>query len=238
MNDLHTTAPTPLIGITCDVDQADARRFLRPGYTAAVIRAGGVPVMLEPDVNLIDAYLNMMHGFIFTGGDDPIMHDFGEQMHPQATAVHPDRQQFECTLLRELDTHHPNMPVLGICLGMQYMALVHGGRLDQYIGDSHPQQLATHWGKTEHDVTLTLAGASHEGTVLSHHRQAVTDAGSLTICGTSQPDDGVIEAVCDTDRCFYLGVQWHPERTKPAVLGDDLFRALVRAAAAMHMISR
>ncbi len=62
----------------------------------------------------------------------------------------------------------------------------------------------------------------------SHHRQAVADPGALAILAHS--DDGVIEAIGDPDRPFYLGVQWHPERTDDPVLGMDLFRHLVRGA--------
>ena len=63
----------------------------------------------------------------------------------------------------------------------------------------------------------------------SHHRQAVTDPGGLSI--VARAADGVIEAVRDAGRPFYLGVQWHPERTRDERLGAGLFRELVGAAA-------
>ncbi|MCH8211769.1 MAG: gamma-glutamyl-gamma-aminobutyrate hydrolase family protein, partial [Planctomycetes bacterium] len=106
---------------------------------------------------------------------------------------------------------------------MQLMGLHRGGALDQHL----PSTLATadqHWGKREHPI----AGSLGQGTVHSHHRQAITVPGELTVVATAP--DGVIEAIRDDQRPFYLGVQWHPERTKDERFGSGLIRQLVDAA--------
>ena len=100
------------------------------------------------------------------------------------------------------------------------MGLLAGGSLEQDL----PEPLASHHGTGEHKVT----GSIGEGLVHTHHHQALTDAGSLTVVASA--DDGVIEAVRDVSRSWYVGVQWHPERTKDQQLGQGLFEQLLTAA--------
>ena len=214
-------APKPVIGLTAD---ADAERcMLRRPYLDAVGRAGGVPVVLPPVPDEAAALLACCDGVILTGGDDPRMEGFGEPTHPSATPIDPDRQAFELALLRLLDVR-PATPVLGICLGMQLMGLHAGAVLDQHLPDSLPSH-AAHWGRATHAIDGVLGS----GTVLSHHQQALRTAGDLAVVATSP--DGVIEAVRDEERPFYLGVQWHPERTDDDRLGDGLIRELVHRSA-------
>lgn len=228
-SDPSTSAPTrPVIGITADAAARDSgERFeLSSAYVDAVREADGVPVILPCRTDGVPAYLELCDGFILTGGDDPIMEQWGITTHPQARRIHPDRQAFELALLAALDREMAR-PVLGVCLGMQLMGLHAGGALDQYL----PDTLATaaqHWGRQPHEVTGSLG----RGIVQSHHRQALADAGRLTIVATAP--DGVIEAVRDPARSYYLGVQWHPERTDDPVLGRVLITALVERAAAVR----
>ncbi|MFG0329493.1 MAG: gamma-glutamyl-gamma-aminobutyrate hydrolase family protein [Phycisphaerales bacterium] len=206
----------PIIGITAD---AEGKKYLSAkAYAEAVDRAGGLPFILPHRVELVGHYLGCCHGFILTGGDDPRMEAFGEPTHPKAKPIDAERQDFEVELLRAADDH----PTLGVCLGMQLMALVRGGRLDQHLPDTLPTA-ATHWDGGTHAVTGMLG----EGFVHSHHRQAITDPGGLEIAATAT--DGVIEAVRDPKRPFFVGVQWHPERMDDEPLGAGLFRALVMA---------
>lgn len=180
-----------------------------------------MPIVLPPIAALAEAYVEQCHGFILTGGDDPIMERWGIATHPKAKKIHPDRQQFELALLESLD--RSARPALGVCLGMQLMGLHAGGTLDQHLPDALASA-ADHWGRIPH----TICGELGEGIVLSHHRQALTDAGSLRVVAVAP--DGVIEAVSDPARSFYLGVQWHPERTEDDALGRGIIRRLVAAA--------
>ena len=217
---LMTTSP-PLIGLTPDF--VDGRIALRPTYLDAVRAAGGLPMILSGDPRDVDEAIEQCDGFVLTGGDDPIMEAFGIETHAAAIPVDPRRQEFELALLARLDAS-PQQPVLGVCLGMQMMGLHAGGVLDQHLPDSLPS-FESHAAGAEHVVTGSLG----TGQVWSRHRQALTNSGALDVVATAE--DGVIEAIEAPDRCLYLGVQWHPERTQHTGLGLGLFQRLVEAAA-------
>ncbi len=220
----------PLIGITMDVVEGNQGRLkvdCSLAYAACVEKAGGMPVMLPPLVDQVEEHLHLCNGFVLTGGDDPKMEGFGVATHPQAKVIHPQRQTYELALLEALRRHQPDAPVLGVCLGMQLMALHAGGTLDQYLPDS----LASHamHKNGEHPVgPASGCGLIKAGTVWSNHRQAIDSPGTLTIAATSS--DGVIEAVCEPARRYYVGVQWHPERTKSADLGQRILNDLVSSS--------
>ncbi len=209
-----------MIGITADLNET---RYLAPTSCAAMVsEAGGAAVVLPCLSRCVEAYVQRFDGIILSGGDDPIMEHWGVPTHPKAHKVDPDRQAFELAVMEALDARLET-PVLGICLGMQLMGLHRGGALDQYLPDSLPTA-GQHWPKTTHAVTGELG----EGLVHSHHRQALADAGSMQIVATAA--DGVIEAIRDDSRPFYLGVQWHPERTENDRLGRGLIRRLVESS--------
>lgn len=233
-----------VIGITCDtaspseVERCSPRerfRYESPGtYARAVVAAGAVPVILPYHVECIGDYLALCDGFIFSGGDDPDTTPYGEPVHPAAKLLHPRRQEFETALLAALDaTRHP---VLGICLGMQMMALHHGGKLHQHLPDApgiNAEQAAAHRGT--HQIALATAGHSVlvPGSVDSRHHQAVAAPGKMRVVAVSDEASGrVIEAI-DAPQFngrYYLGVQWHPERTADEKLGQRLIMKLVEAS--------
>jgi len=211
----------PVIGLTTDVV---ADRFqVGAAYGDLIVRCGGVPLVLPACLEQVPRYLEICHGFVFTGGDDPDTRYWRVPLHPQARLISPRRQAFELALLEALDPR-PERPVLGVCLGMQLMALHAGGAIDQYLPDTTPTA-GEHYGRVLHAIEGELGG----GMVQSHHRQAVSDPGRLRV--VARAPDGVIEAVQDDSRGFYLGVQWHPERTGDEHLGTGLFRRLVAKAA-------
>jgi putative glutamine amidotransferase len=215
----------PRIGITADIalDAAgNPRHQVRATYVDAVIAAGGVPVILPAVAKLRAELLDGLDGVLMTGGDDIDTRPLGVEIHPQAKCMHPDRQEAEFALLRALE-ERPNMPVLGICLGMQLMG-VHGGcTLMQHMHDHLPD--ADRHGKDRRHPVVSELGS---GAVASYHHQALADSANFAVVGRS--DDGVIEAIRDTQRPFYVGVQWHPERTEDATMGLGVIRKLVDAA--------
>ena len=215
----------PLVGITCDT--IGGRSVCPSTYTGAVTGAGGIPVCLPNIAGHASAYAERFNAFVFTGGEDPDMAPFGEATHACATVVEPDRQAFEVALLRELETNHKDKPVLCVCLGMQWMALLAGGSLDQHMPDKLPSH-EDHADDHTHPIEPAVPDSwLPSGSVTSKHHQAVSDPGALRV--VARAHDGVIEAIDDPNRRFYRGVQWHPERTANAPLGIDLYRALIDA---------
>lgn len=219
----------------------------RRAYMEAIGAAGGAPVLIPapqtdtkdteiPLTHLIAAYLDACSGILLTGGADPATEPFGAPTHPRANLVHPDRQRFETALLHAL-ANRPDLPVLGVCLGMQMMALCAGGELNQRLEDDTPTH-ADHMDDQRHSVAARVgrsalwvgeaAPGAELGIVTSWHRQAVGRPGALRIVASAP--DGVIEAIDDPARPFYLGVQWHPERTDDPRLGLDLLRRFVSEA--------
>ncbi len=231
----------PWIGITTYTE--DARWGTRAGkatllpiaYATAVNRAGGRAVLIPTDDPEPDA-LDRLDGLVLAGGSDVDPARYGADPHP-TTAWHPERDTAETVLLRAaLDR---DLPVLGVCRGLQLMAIEYGGRLHQHL----PETLGHtgHRPASEHGAepiygqqTVRLAPGSRLHTILGDelvghclHHQGVADPGRLTPVGWSTTD-GLVEAVEDPDRTFTVGVQWHPEVTAD----PRLFQALVTACLA------
>lgn len=222
MNSRHR----PRIGITADFvsdDQGRSRHQVRSTYIEAVMAAGGIPLILPADETIHHDLGHTVDGVLIIGGDDIDTRPFGIPLHPLAKVMQPARQQAEFSLLRALD-QEPKIPVLGICLGMQLMGVHRGATLIQHLGDE-----IKHAERHQHDAVHQVTTEIGSGPVTSWHHQALADSGSLQVIGRA--DDGVIEAVCDPDRPFYVGVQWHPERTADRALGVGIVRMLVEAAA-------
>ena len=209
----------PLIGITPDI--VEGAVSLSVNYINAVLKAGGVPLILPPRPELASRYIRICDAVILSGGDDVIMEDWGQKTHPEATPVERQRQDFDRSMLAALE-ESPDTPVLGICLGMQLMGLEHGARFEQHMPDTL-KTAAEH----RHDALHLIEGQELQGKVTSHHHQALLDGGRLEV--VARAHDAVVEGISDTNRRFYLGVQWHPERTEEDQLGADLFRRLIKA---------
>ncbi|MCC6581360.1 MAG: gamma-glutamyl-gamma-aminobutyrate hydrolase family protein, partial [Phycisphaeraceae bacterium] len=197
---------------------------------------GATPVLLPHETDCVDRYIRELSGLILTGGVDPDTRPFGQPLHANARLMDPTRQAFELALLNCAQNTRPELPILGVCLGMQLMTLHAGGALHQYLPDILPSA-EIHAGNRRHKVHAQ--GSSHPlatldaGLVVSSHRQAVSQAGRLTVLATAP--DGVIEAVGDPQRRCYLGVQWHPERgdaTGDAAWNRGLLEHFVMAARA------
>jgi putative glutamine amidotransferase len=228
----------PVIGLETDF-VTDSRQIerctLRWSYCQAVIDAGGLPLMLPPEPQLAQAYVAQCDGVILTGGDDPRTEAFGEPTHARARPIEARRQAFIMALLDALALQ-PGKPVLGVCLGMQMMALHAGGRLHQYLPEILPdallhQQCNLHPIQLNHRQSVLFTDLETDQaspSVVSSHQQAVADSGQLRV--VAQAFDGVVEAVDDPGRRFYAGVQWHPERGDDSPLSLGLWKRFVEVS--------
>lgn len=241
-------ATPPLIGITADnLDNtaASGRYELGVGYSRAVAAAGGLAVLLPHELDGVPGYVSRCDGFILTGGVDPDTSSLPAgwpghaPTHVRARVMDAGRQAFELALLAELDRAKPEAPLLGVCLGMQLLALHHGGTLNQYLPDTHPSEVVERHRRADHAVEVTVAdsvlprpGVDDSDTIHSNHQQVVAEAGGLRVVAVAE--DGIIEAIDAPSLPFRLGVQWHPERPtangESGPLGPALIARFVEAA--------
>jgi putative glutamine amidotransferase len=225
-----------LVGITSDLIERTQGRWscaVGLGYCEAVAEAGGVPVLMPPLAELAAEHARRFDAFVFTGGNDPDMRRWGIENHPEAKLMDPRRQAYELELLRLLREEHSRKAVLGICLGMQMMCLDAGGSLHQHLPDV--VKSADAHRDADHVIKVVVGREdgcpdwlAEGGMCSSNHHQGILSPGpNMQILATGE--DGVIEAVRDASRKYYVGVQWHPERTKDVRLGMGVFREFVAA---------
>ena len=242
----------PVIGVTVDnVDSniASGKYESNIAYSRMVAAAGGLPLLLPQEMELAAHYVDLCDGLMLTGGDDARCEDLGIPAHPQSRCIDPLRQAFEFALLDAL-SQRPQRPALGVCLGMQLMALHAGGRMNQHLPDTLLNAVEIHQENHRHPVVLGIRASAllastgapvsllnadlASETVVSSHHQAVENPGRLRVIAASP--DGVIEAIDDPLRPFYLGVQWHPERGE-GVFNFDLIQRFVAACAQSQLVA-
>ena len=235
----------PIIGITPDVGQTGARpgrppmpRYeLKIAYADAVLAVGGLPIMLpySEDESAPAEVVALCKGIVITGGSFDIPPElYGARPGDRLGPMKRGRTAYEQRVLRAALA--ADMPVLGICGGMQLLAVEMGGSLYQDIGDEVP-------GAFDHEQKLDPREPGHPVKILpgtqleailgtsaiqvnSTHHQAVRDIGTARVSAVSP--DNIIEAIEVPDR-FAIGVQWHPELlAAPQHL--RLYKALVEKA--------
>jgi putative glutamine amidotransferase len=231
----------PRIGLTLDAEPPGGYSRLpwyaiRENYCAAIVRAGGLPIALPHEVELADAYLELLDGLIVTGGAfdlDPSLYGASDR---HATVRTKDRRTaFELAITRA--ALQRDRPILGICGGQQLLNVALGGDLIQHIPDAVPNCLAHEQPnpRTEpgHSVEVlpgsrlhALGGAVRLEVNSAHHQAAGAVGAGVVVSGRAS--DGVIEAIEDPARRFCIGVQWHPEYRISAA-DDALFTGLVEA---------
>src|SRR3954451_16229263 len=213
-------------------DLAPARLALRLSYTQAVQEAGGLAVVLPAHGYVDDtaALLDRVDGLLFSGGPDLDPAVYGQDPHPQlGPAVDRVSDEYELALLRGAPER--DLPLLGICRGMQALNVSRGGTLRQHLPDvtaldhlqRHEPFVPAHPVVVPPGSLLHRLADARDLPVNSFHHQAADAIGAgLDVC--AQAPDGTVEAVWDPAARFCLGVQWHAE-----LLTHDLGQAALLA---------
>ena len=234
----------PVIGIPCQADfRAGSERPIYGNnrtYVHAVESAGGLPILIPMLTNLHDLedLFPRLDGILFSGGIDLEPSLYGEQKHPEADEFDPQLDTFEMTLANW--ALQEDIPILGVCRGMQLLNVLLEGSLYQDIASQRPDSLA-HRRRELPRTALTHTVTVEEGSLMekilgtrqlwvnSLHHQAIKEPGKgVYISGRS--DDGVAELLELPGHRFVLGVQGHPEEIYEQVPAfARLFQAFVHA---------
>ncbi len=229
----------PVIGLTTYREDAawgvwqQRADVLPSAYAAAVEATGGVPLLLPPvaQPGAADVAVARLDGLVVCGGADVDPARYGEPAGPHTAHWRTDRDAWELALLDAAEAM--GLPVLGVCRGMQVMAVHAGGTLDQHTPDLVDHEQHSPGGDAYGSIEVTtLPGTRVAGLlgdrlgVSCHHHQSVRSHPGLV--ASAHAPDGTLEAFEAPGERFAVGVQWHPETA------DDvgLLAGLVRAAAA------
>jgi putative glutamine amidotransferase len=231
----------PLIGVCAAVERAhfgpwvDEPAVLMPlSYARAIQAAGGMVALLPPDelaAEAPDDLLDHLDALVLGGGTDVDAASHGSDPHPETENTNPERDRFEIALGRR--ALERDLPLLGVCRGMQVMNVATGGSLEQHLPerlghDAHrpePGAWAEHGIHLEPGSVAATAAGAERLTVKSHHHQGLADLGEgIAVTGWADGDE-TVEAIELPERAFALGVLWHPEEDP----GDGVIPALVRA---------
>jgi len=231
----------PVIGLTTYREQAAWGVWHQPAdllptqYADAVLSTGGVPVLLPPPglAGAADVIVGRLDGLVISGGADVDPGRYDAEPHERTAGWRPDRDAWESALLTAAEAR--GLPVLGVCRGMQLMAVHGGGALDQHTPDLVGHEQHSPGGDAYGEIAVTTEPGSRVARLLGeklsvscHHHQSVrTHPGFVA---SAYAEDGTLEAMEAPGDRFCLAVQWHPETA------DDvgLLAGLVRAAAEFH----
>jgi putative glutamine amidotransferase len=219
----------PVIGITAAIESArwavweDIEANLSPrSYSHAVGAAGAIPVILAADDRTTadaDPLLDLLDGLILSGGGDLDPAIYGAEPDPQTTGVRAERDRFELVLAH--GALERDLPLLGICRGMELLNVACGGTLERQVAEAElhlhaPGQFADHDVRLEPGSLAARAVGAERVAVRSHHHQGVARLGDgLVASGWAEPG-GLVEAIEIPRRSFVLGILWHAEEHRPS----------------------
>ncbi|GAP64376.1 putative glutamine amidotransferase [Ardenticatena maritima] len=208
-------------------------------YSEAVMRAGGIPLLIPPLPEIAEMYLDAIDGLILSGGGDIAPWRYTtEPPHPQVYGLDETRDALEVALAQAAVAR--DMPLLAICRGMQVLAVALGGTLIQHIPDAIPSALEhrpepLRVPLPRHEVQI--AEGSRLAAVLETQRLSVNSGHHQAVRTVAEPlqvvahaPDGVVEAIEVRKARFVVGVQWHPELLGDEAVHQRLFKQLVQAA--------
>ncbi|MCI6639234.1 MAG: gamma-glutamyl-gamma-aminobutyrate hydrolase family protein [Pygmaiobacter massiliensis] len=243
----------PLIGITCNYETPDrvgiltdmgvkgqSWEYLAANYAAAVQQAGGIPVYLPTcrSSQTTHALVRRLDGVIFSGGHDVSPSYYGEAASEQCGVLSSERDKGELELAQYL-LQQTDLPILGICRGMQVLNVALGGSLFQDVQtsgfqnhswDDSPMNQPVHPVKLQPESWLAKTVKAQQLEVNSYHHSAVKQLGQ-GLQATAFSPDGLVEAVELSAQRFAAAVQWHPEMMYDSSWQQSLFSAFIKSCA-------
>jgi putative glutamine amidotransferase len=233
----------PIIGITAYSDKQNSNFYSPAGYSKAVRLAGGIAILLPPVESDPAAILEIVDGLIFTGGGDIEPALYNGIMHPTIYGIDPERDASELPLAKlALKT---NIPILGICRGLEVLMVASGGDLIPHVPEEFGEAVIHRievLRPAQHSVQILpgsrladIVGTTVLETVVSWHHQAVRRA-PMGWRVTAQAPDGVIEALEHEHHTWAIALQWHPEMSLGDALQQQIFQAFVDAAVARKVV--
>jgi putative glutamine amidotransferase len=205
-------------------------------YSRGIAEAGGLPLILPPDdasAEALGGVLDLLDGLVLAGGSDIDPASYGAEPDPRTSNARPERDRFELALTRE--ALQRDLPVLGICRGMQLLNVACGGTLEQHVSDPElhlhtPGQFADHDVRLEPGSLAADAVGAERVSVRSHHHQGVDKLGDgLVATGWADPGE-TVEAVEAQDRRWALGILWHTEEERRSPVLAALTEASAKEA--------
>lgn len=220
----------PVIGILCDIDKKEEKKdrplyFVKSNYVSAIREAGGIPFIIPPlkGEEDMEKSLNLIAGLLIPGGDDIDPKYFKEEPHPSIVLTDPEIIQFQMNFFQQ--ALNKDLPVFGICAGLQIINIACGGNIYQDIPsqysnqESNPVKHKKNKNEKEdpfHNVTIEKHTKLYdilqkeEISVNSTHHQALKDIADGFMV-TARSKDGIIEAIESRKHRYVVAVQWHPE---------------------------
>lgn len=215
----------PIIGIFPSYDEEKEQLYLNKQYLDEIISFGGIPfvIPLSSDQKIIYEIINDIDGLVLSGGYDIGPKCYGQENSGKSTGISEITDECESELIRL--AIEADIPILGICRGMQALNVFCGGSLIQDIPSEHgfavthllpKPEVAFHNIKIEKESPLSNAVGFGTHLINSYHHQAVKNvAPDFSVTATAE--DGIIEAIYHKNKKFVLGIQWHPERNQDKV---------------------
>jgi putative glutamine amidotransferase len=238
--------PRPVIGICAAIESAawgawqDVEvNISQRTYSVGVAEAGALPLILPTDeasAESPDQILDLLDGLLLAGGSDVDPATYGAEPDPRTQSPRPDRDAFEIALARA--ALERELPVLGVCRGMQLLNVACGGTLDQHLGDADlhlhtPGQFSDHEVRLEPGSLAARAVGAETASVRSHHHQGIGRLGEgLVESGWAEPG-ATVEAIEMPGRRWALGILWHTEEERRS----QVLAALTAAARSKEAVA-